>query len=99
MTSNTNYLSDLRKHLDAIPFGDTTVGFKKHDNKLVEMTLNTVETSKHPTNDEYLKDFILFVRALESNHHSGKVTLELDLKRGTINTLGYHTETKKEYRK
>lgn len=93
------YLSDLRKHLDAIEYGDVVVKIKRVSHRTVEMTPVSVETVKRNTTQEYLKDLVLFIQALERNAHSGKVTLELDWKQGTINTLGYHTETKKEYRK
>ncbi len=93
------YLSDLRRLLDAMEYGDTTVRFKRVKNRTVEMITDSVETAKHTTNEEYLTDLVLLVKALAQNEHSGVVRLELDWKKGTINTLGIHTETKKEYRK
>lgn len=96
--NTAKYLIDLRDHLETVPYGDVTVSFKRVNHKTVEMIPSTVETVKHESVEEYLKDLILFIKALERNEHSGHVTLEIDWKRGSINTLGYHTETKKEYR-
>jgi len=98
MSNDAKYLTDLKKHLDTVEYGDITVSFKRVNHKTVEMIPSTIETVRHEDTEDYLKDLILFIRALEKSEHTGKVTLELGWKKGTISTLGYHTETKKEYR-
>lgn len=100
MTNQTpKYLKEIRESIDSTPYGEVSFSVRRVGNITVEVIHSGVETVKRPSNEEYLKDIVLFIQALERAEHSGKVTLEVDFKQGTISTLGYLTQTKKEYRK
>jgi hypothetical protein len=100
MMNEAKYLLDIRSLVDSIEYGVISIPvIRRVNNKTVEVTTSSVETVVRETLKDYQTDIILFLNALTKNEHSGKVTLELEWKNGTIRTLGYHTETKTEYRK
>lgn len=100
MTNATpKYLKEIREVIDTVPYGEVAFSVRRINNVTVEVSHHAVETVKRPNTEEYLKDIIIVLQSLARDGHTGKVTLELEYKQGNINTLGYLTQTKKEYRK
>ena len=77
------YLIDQETHQRDIQFGEVATSFKKVDGRVAAITLTTTDSKRFPDNKLAVLYIIDQIKTLPTDK-SGKITLELEYKNGTV---------------
>lgn len=94
---NKEYIKDLFKIIEAVPFGDVEILVKRVDRKTAQLSTVSQETLRYVNNKEAIDDLFSMVTKLIEASFSGEAHIKLEMKDGQIKIIGIFDKKDTKY--
>ena len=94
---NKEYIKDLFKIIEAVPFGDVEILVKRVDRKTAQLSTVSQETLRYVNNKEAIDDLFSMVTKLIEASFSGETHIKLEMKDGQIKIIGIFDKKDTKY--
>ena len=96
--SNPRWLEDVLSKTDAMPFGEIRLSIERGRSRTNQVTYISSHSLRPKSNESAFSDLEKFINSLILAGLSGKVAFELELKKGTIQSITIKNKDVKNYR-
>ena len=93
-----NYLDDLHKYIETVPYGGINFRVERVNRKTVRIITTAEETLKYVDNKEAIKDLGSMLNQLIDTGYTGEVQVKLELKDGLITLMGIFDKKETKYK-